>query len=194
VTVSSQIVADAPVFSVVADVVIVKGETPAADWTWLSFPDGTARQAAVHVVYDLPHLVIESVFELRDGLWGTLAETGVAPVPRAASRRYGHLRLVTDTPAHGLAGMYPPGHALAKAAVTAILNRWRDGPDTPAGVRERLRACGPDADELADDLDDESIRVAAAGVKRLYREWALLPPGGRLRLTWPLHDSWLRLM
>ena len=193
-TVSSQFVTEAPPFSVVADVVIVKGETPAADWTWLSFPDGTARQAAVHVIYDLPHLVVESVFGLRDGLWGTLAETGVAPVPRAASRRYGHLRLVTDTPARGLAGRYPPRHALAKDAVNAILNRWRDGPDTPEGVRERLRACGPDADELADDLDDESIRVAAAGVKRLYREWAILPPGGSLRLTWPLHDSWLRLM
>jgi hypothetical protein len=194
VTVSSQFVTEAPPFSVVADVVIVKGETPAADWTWLSFPDGTARQAAVHVIYDLPHLVVESVFGLRDGLWGTLADTGVAPVPRAASRRYGHLRLVTDTPAYGLAGRCQPAHALAKDAVNAILNRWRDGPDTPEGVRERLRACGPDADELADDLDDESIRVAAAGVKRLYREWATLPSGGSLRLTWPLHDSWLRLM
>jgi len=194
VTVSSQFVTEAPPFSVVADVVIVKGETPAADWTWLSFPDGTARQAAVHVIYDLPHLVVESVFGLRDGLWGTLAETGVAPEPRAASRRYRHLRLVTDTPAHGLAGRCQPAHALAKDAVNAILNRWRDGPDTPEGVRERLRARGPDADELADDLDDESIRVAAAGVKRLYREWAILPPGGSLRLTWPLHDSWLRLM
>jgi len=194
VTVSSQFVTEAPPFSVVADVVIVKGETPAADWTWLSFPDGTARQAAVHVIYDLPHLVVESVFGLRDGLWGTLAESGVAPAPRTASRRYRHLRLVTDTPAHGLAGRCQPRHALAKKAVNAILNRWRDGPDTPEGVRERLRACGPDADELADDLDDESIRVAAAGVKRLYREWATLPPGGSLRLTWPLHDSWLRLM
>ena len=78
--------------------------------------------------------------------------------------------------------------------MNAVLNRWRDGPDTPEGVRERLRACGPDAEELADDLDDESIRVAAAGVRRLYREWAALPAGGSLRLTWPLHDSWLRLM
>ena len=127
-TVSSQIVADAPVFSVVADVVIVKGETPAADWSWLSFPDGTSRQSAVHVIYDLPHLVVESVFGLREGLWGTLAETGVVPVPRAASRRYGHLRLVTDTPAHGLAGRCQPAHALSKDAVNAILNRWRAVP------------------------------------------------------------------
>ena len=193
-TVSSQFVTEAPPFSVVADVVIVKGETPAADWTWLSFPDGTARQAAVHVIYDLPHLVVESVFGLRDGLWGTLAETGVAPVPRAASPCAGVSVTRRRCLYRRLAGRCQPAHALAKDAVNAILNRWRDGPDTPEGVRERLRACGPDADELADDLDDESIRVAAAGVKRLYREWATLPPGGSLRLTWPLHDSWLRLM
>ena len=33
-----------------------------------------------------------------------------------------------------------------------------------------------------------------AGVRRLYREWSALPVGGTLRLTWPLHASWLRLM
>ena len=57
----------------VADVAIVKGETPAGDRTWLSFPDGTARREAVHVIYDLPHLVVESVFGFDDGRWGTLA-------------------------------------------------------------------------------------------------------------------------
>ena len=72
-TVSSQFVTEAPPFSVVADLAIVKGETPAADRTWLSFPDGTARQAAVHVISDLPHLVVESVFGLGGGLWGALA-------------------------------------------------------------------------------------------------------------------------
>ena len=42
----------------VADVAIVKGETPAGDRTWLSFPDGTARREDVRVIDDLPHLVI----------------------------------------------------------------------------------------------------------------------------------------
>jgi hypothetical protein len=78
--------------------------------------------------------------------------------------------------------------------VNAVLNRWRDGPDTPEGVRERLRGYGADAKVLADRLDDESIRIAASGVRLLYREWAALPDGGMLRVTWPLHDSWLRLM
>jgi hypothetical protein len=168
-------VTEAPAFSVVADVAIVKGETPAGDRTWLSFPDGTARREDVRVINDLPHLVIESVFGLDEGLWGT----------RAARPGRG-LRLVTDTRLDD--------HAVAKAAVHAVLNRWRDGPDTAVGVRQRLRRPGPDTAELAGRLTDEQIRVAAAGVRRLYRDWAALPVGGTLRATWPLHDSWLRLL
>jgi hypothetical protein len=160
---------------VVADVAIVKGKTPAGDTTWLSFPDGTARREAVHVINDLPHLVVESVFGLDGGLWGT-----------RAGRRFQKLKLVTDAASEQ--------HALAKAAVGAVLNRWANGPDTPAGVRARLRTAGPEASGLADRLSDEQIRMAAAGVRRLYRDWAALPVGGTLRATWPLHDSWLRLV
>jgi hypothetical protein len=178
----------------VADVAIVKGETPAADRTWLSFPDGTARRAVVHVIHDLPHLVVESVFGLDDGLWGTLAAGGFSPATRALTKRQGRLRLVTDAPLDELAARNWPGHVVAKAAVNAVLNRWGDGPDTPVGVRTRLCGYGPDAASLADRLDDESVRIAAAGVRRLYRQWAALPPGDSLRLTWPLHDSWLRLV
>jgi hypothetical protein len=176
---------EAPAFSVVADVAIVKGESPDRDSTWLSFPDGTARREAVQVIHDLPHLVVESVFGLGDGLWGT-----------RATRRFTGLRLVTDAASHD--------HAVAKAAVNAVLNRWGDGPDTPDGVRDRLRTVGQGtgrpgpvgqrAAALAERLTDEQIRVADAGVRRLYRDWAALPVGGTLRATWPLHDSWLRLL
>ncbi|MGH3246158.1 MAG: hypothetical protein ACRDOI_08110, partial [Trebonia sp.] len=114
---------EAPAFSVLADVAIVKGETPAGDRTWLSFPDGTARREAVQVIHDLPHLVVESVLGLDRGLWGT-----------RAGGRFPGLRLVTDATSQQ--------HAAAKAAVSAVLNRWGDGPDTPAGVRARLRAAG----------------------------------------------------
>jgi hypothetical protein len=191
---SFHFVTEAPAFSVVADVAIVKGETPASDRTWLSFPDGTARRAVVHVTHDLPHLVVESVFDLDDGLWGTLAAGGYVPASRAVTRRNGRIRLVTDAPPDDIAVRNWPAHRVAKAAVNAVLNRWGDGPNTAAGVRDRLRACGPDAAELAGRLDDEAIRVAGVGVQRLYREWAALPVGGTLRATWPLHDSWLRLL
>jgi hypothetical protein len=192
VTLSCHFVTEAPTFSVVADVAIVKGETPAGDRTWLSFPDGSAHRAAVHVIHDLPHLVVESVLGLDDGLWGTLAAGGFAPANRAVTRRNGRIRLVTDAPFDDLAETTWPGHKVAKAAVNAILNRWGDGPDTPDGVRDRLRRTGAAA--LAARLDDEQIRVAGAGVRRLYRDWAALPVGGTLRATWPLHDSWLRLL
>jgi hypothetical protein len=175
VRLSCHFVMEAPAFSVVADVAIVKGKTSAGDTTWLSFPDGTARREAVHVIHDLPHLVVESVFGLDEGLWGT-----------RAARRFQGLRLVTDSAFEQ--------QALAKAAVNAVLNRWRNGPDTPAGVRTRLRAAGAEAGELADRLTDEQIEVAAAGVRRLYRDWAALPVGGTMRATWPVHDSWLRLL
>jgi hypothetical protein len=187
-------VTEAPAFSVVADVAIVKGETPAGDRTWLSFPDGTAHRAAVHVIHDLPHLVVESVFGLDDGLWGTLAAGGFEPASRAVTRRNGRIRLVTDTPFDDVATQTWPAHTVAKAAVSAVLNRWGDGPDTPDGVRERLRRTGPAAARLAARLDDEQVRVADAGIRRLYRDWAALQVGGTLRATWPLHDSWLRLL
>jgi len=122
-TISCHLVTEAPAFSVVADVAIVKGETPADDLTWLSFPDGTARRETVRVIHDLPHLVVESVFGLDEGLWGTLA-----------TQRFPGLRLVADAPLDD--------HAVAKAAVKAVLNRWSDGPDTPSGVRARLRRLG----------------------------------------------------
>ena len=61
-------------------------------------------------------------------------------------------------------------------------------------VRTRLREAGPEARRLADRLTDEQIQTSAAAVHRLYREWAALPVGGTLRVTWPLHDSWLRLL
>jgi hypothetical protein len=184
----------APAFSVVADVAIVKGETPAQDMTWLSFPDGTTLREAVHVIHDLPHLVVESVFGLGKGLWGTLAAGGCEPASRAVSRRNGRIRLVTDVPFDELGTRNWPDHKTAKAAVNAVVNRWGDGPDTPAGIRARLRESGPDAAALAQRLTDEQLGVASAGVRRLYRDWAALPAGGTLRATWPLHDGWLRLL
>ncbi|HEX8008788.1 MAG TPA: hypothetical protein VF482_20450 [Trebonia sp.] len=188
---------EAVVLRAVTDVTIVKGETSVGDRGWLTLPDGTVRHAVIHVIHDLPHLVVESVFRLDDGLWGTLAEGGFPAAAREVTRRNGHLWLVTDVSFDEPAALDEPaarnrpGHLVAKAAVNAVVNRWGDGPDTPAGVRTRLRARGPGEAALADRLDDEAIRIAAAGVRRVYRRWRVLPPGGALRLTWPLGPEWL---
>ncbi|MBO0803124.1 MAG: hypothetical protein J2P25_08630 [Nocardiopsaceae bacterium] len=178
--------------SVAADVAITKGETPAGDRTCLSFGDGTARGTTLRVIDDLPHLVVESAFGLERGLWGALARGGFSTPAPPPLRRNGSSRLLTDLSLPRLAERDWPDLLIARAAVTAVVNRWGDGPDTPDGVRDRMRAHSPEAADLADGLDDESIRVAVAGVRRVYRRWRALPPGGTLRLSWPLDESWLR--
>ncbi len=44
-----------------AEITFVKGETSALDRTWMSMPDGSTRQLAVHVIHDLPHLPAPAV-------------------------------------------------------------------------------------------------------------------------------------
>jgi hypothetical protein len=151
-----------------AGIAIVKGETPAADWALVTLPAGGTRKIAVQVVSDLPHLVVESVFGIDDGRWGTVAGGGARDDGR-------------------------PGQAVAAAAVDAVVNRWRHGPDTPGGVRDRLRArarretwLAARIAGLADALDDAEIGAARDGVQEACQQWARLPVGGALRLTWPL--------
>jgi hypothetical protein len=143
----------------VAEITVVKGETAALDRTWLTLPGSPGWQAAVHVVHDLPHLVVESAFGLPDGLWGVLAQGGFAAANRSRTRRRGRrARLVTDLPLDGLAARNWTGHRVAKERVTRLLER----------------------------LDDATIALAIAGTRYLSATWAALPPGGTLRLSWPL--------
>ena len=177
-----------------AEITLVKGDASALDRTWMSMPDGSTRQVAVHVVHDLPHLVVESLFGIEDGLWGVLARGGFAAANLARTSSYGRrARLVTDVALDELGARNWHGHVVAKAAANAVVNRWQDGPDTPEGVRARLRP-GEEADSdyqrrvasLLGRLDDRTIALAISGISDLAVAWAHLPVGGIMRLEWPL--------
>lgn len=105
-----------------AEITFVKGETSVLDRTWMSMPGGPARQVAVHVVHDLPHLVVESLFGIQDGLWGVLAQGGFSAANRARTRSHGRrARLVTDLPLDELGAGNWRGHLVAKAATNAVV-------------------------------------------------------------------------
>lgn len=80
-----------------------------------------------------------------------------------------------------------PGHRRAKTITNCVTNRWGDGPDIPAGVRDRVaRANDPSLHDLLARVDDQTIAMAIWGVRNLQRRWVAVPPGGTLRLSWPL--------
>ena len=156
----------------VVKVTMVKGETPAGDRIWLAAPDGPSHEMVARVLRDLPHLVVESAWGIDDGLWATIED---APPGESLGR-----------PARA-------GHAVARAATDAVVNLWRRGPNTPGGVRDRLRAAArretwvaTRIEDMAARLDDDTILAARIGVRRAFRSWRALPAGGALRLTWPL--------
>jgi|SRR6185437_10976727 len=161
------------------------------DRAWLNADPG-GRRVAVHVVHDLPHLAVESEFGITDGLWAELAAGSHAESDRAASardpKRQKQGRIVS-----GAAAGIPteqwltPGHRRAKTITNCVTNHWGDGPDTPSGVRDRAaRQEDPAITQMIDQFDDETIARAIAGVRDLLLRWAQVPPGGTLRLSWPL--------
>jgi hypothetical protein len=153
---------------------------------------GITRRGPVHVVHDLPHLVVESLFGIDDGLWGELAGGAHAEAGRAAAardpKRHKQGRIVSGAAAGNPTDQWlTPGHRLAKTVTNCVTNRWGDGPDTPGGVRERAaRQDDPPLAELLARVDDKTIVVAIQGVRDLEQRWMAIPPGGKLSLSWPL--------
>jgi hypothetical protein len=176
----------------VVEITLVKAAGPGdRDRAWLT-ADGVARRGPVHVIHDLPHLVVESVFGITDGLWAELAAGSHAAAGHAATardpKRHKQGRIVSGAAAGVPAGQWlTPGHRRAKTITNCVANRWGDGPDTPSGVRDRAaRQHDPSLDALLAVIGDETIAMAIQGVQDLQERWITVPPGGTLRLSWPL--------
>ncbi len=166
------------------------------DRVYLTDDDDT-RRIAVHVIHDLPHLVVESLFRIDDGLWGELAAGFHATTNRASTardvRQQKKGRIVSGAASGVDTNLWlSAGHRAAKTATNAVVNRWRDGPDTPAGVRARLDCEDNDAIRtLLDQVDDDTIASAIHWVRELERRWVTIAPGGTMRLTWPFDPNTL---
>ena len=156
--------------------------------------DGQTRRGPVHVEHDLPHLVVESMFGISDGLWGELAAgrheaASAATSARDPKQRKGG-RIVSGAARGARTDEWlSTGHRVAKVVTNAVINRWGEGPDTPDGVRERIaRQPIREIDALLARVTDEQIAIAIHDVAVLRRRWAAVPPGGTLRLRWPLES------
>ena len=138
------------------EITLVKAAGPGdRDRAWLTVA-GCARRGAIHVIHDLPHLVVESLFGITDGLWAELAAKSHAAASQAASardpKRHKQGRIVSGAAAGIPAGQWlTPGHRRAKTltnCVTKPVGRWprhsvrRPGPGGPAGRPIAGRSAG----------------------------------------------------
>ena len=174
------------------EITLVKAARPGdRDRAYLEV-DGVTRRGAIHVIHDLPHLVVASLFGITDGLWAELAAGSHAAAGHAATardpKRHKQGRIVSGAASGVPAGQWlTPGHRRAKTITNCVTNRWGDGPNTPRGVRDRVaRAGDPSLADLLARVDDATIATAIRGVKDLEQRWMAVPPGGTLRLSWPL--------
>jgi hypothetical protein len=111
------------------EITLVKAAGPGdRDRAWLT-ADGVARRGPVHVIHDLPHLVVESLFGIADGLWAELAAGTHAAATQAATareaKRHKHGRIVSGAAAEARTSEWlTPGHRRAKTITNCVTNRW----------------------------------------------------------------------
>jgi hypothetical protein len=140
-------------------------------------------------------VICAPLFEITDGLWGELAAGQHAAAGRATTARDPGRRKSGRIVSGAATGArtdewLSAAHRLAKVVTNAVVNRWGDGPDTPAGVRRRLaREGSPEVAAVLDRVSDDTIAAAIRGVRTLQRRWVATPAGGSLRLSWPLPNS-----
>ena len=110
-------------------ITLVKAAGPGGrDRAWLQAGDA-ARRGPVHVIHDLPHLVVESLLGITDGLWAELAAGSHAAAGQAASardpRRQKQGRIVSGAAAGAWTDQWlTPGHRRAKTITNCVTNRW----------------------------------------------------------------------
>ena len=144
------------------DLRIIKGENPRRATVWGTRDDGSVVQTVIIPNHDLPYLVVESVFGLHDGEWGSrLSDAGYPDFDRASD--------------------LPSGIKVAKQLSNAVANIFGDGPNTATGVRNRAGSSA-----VLDTIDDARIEAAIDGVQRLITIWSRLPVGSTLDVSWPL--------
>jgi len=69
------------------EVTLVRAAGPGSrDRAWLTVA-GVTRRGPVYVVHDLPHLAVESLFGIDDGLWAELAAGDHVAAGHAATAR-----------------------------------------------------------------------------------------------------------
>src|SRR5215472_376483 len=101
------------------EIALVKAAGPGDhDRAWLT-AGGATRRGPVHVIHDLPHLVVESLFAITDGLWAELAAGSHAAASQAATardpQRRKQGRIVSRAAAGAPASQWlTPGHRRAK--------------------------------------------------------------------------------
>ncbi len=90
--------------------------------------DGITRRGPIHAIHDLPHLVVESLFGLDDGLWGELAAGSHTAASHAATardpKRQKGGRIVSGAAAGARTGEWlTPVHRQAKTITNCVVNR-----------------------------------------------------------------------
>jgi hypothetical protein len=158
-------------------------ETGQYHHVWIRPEGEEAIGVRLHVRHDLPHLAVESVLGVDDGLWACLVSTGEYPG-------------LTDA------------HRVAKGLVNSISGAAWGPASRVAEVRERLaafhrpeRVSRQSFDKEAVDrvqcrliewverLDDDTVSTAALTAMALFEQWDATPVGEAMKLDWPLTFS-----
>jgi hypothetical protein len=168
------------------EITLVKAAGPGEqDRAWLT-AGGVARRGPVQVTHDLPHLVVESLFGITDGLRAELAAGSHAAAGRAATARDPKRR--------------KQGRIVSGAATGALILRSGTGPTVRSSSGPAKIVCedvpAPPATAIGSDERGSAREVArcsgpsGGGAKR---SWSWLPgaswtsSGGAKKTCWKHH-------